>query len=445
MRLAFVDTLFSWPPNGGADVDLYHVAGELNRLGHTVHLFGLDEANSPERGLFDASALPFPASHVPLSTGRQGAEKTAAEFRHEVDAFRPDLVFVCDSFFLKPYLLQALADYPLMSRFYAHELVCHRDILRFKEGAPCPNHYLATPEACRRCALEHLGPEIKCGNHSAWLREYLHARAYSPQYYPLLHEALAQVRVAITYNAHMAEALAPWCQSTAVIPGGVNLLDFPFSRCPVRAPKEKKVILISGRAEDPAKGLSVLLNAGERLAELRSDFIVQATLPEDNEGPDWFQPVGWRSHQEMRALYAQADICVAPSIWEEPFGLVALEAMATGRPVCVSRVGGLQHIVKHTETGFVFASEDDAELAKQLSILLDNWEMRQRMGAAGRLAVETRYTWENIVQDHYLPLLAQFQSGSAVQQAQGVRANTPDMESPMQQRHVLQARLREYP
>ena len=406
MRLAFVDSLFSWPPNGGADVDLFHVVKELKRLGHKVHLFGLEEPGSPERGLFEPTDLPFTASHVKISNGRHGAEKTATSFQREINKFSPDIVLICDGFFLKPYLIQALSEYPLLCRFYAHELVCHRDILRFKNNAPCENHYLTTPEVCRKCAFDQLGPEIRRGAPSAWLREYLHARAYTPEYYQLQLEAFSKIDTAITYNQDMAASFAPWCRNTHVIPGGVNLDAFTFSRCPVRPTQDKKIILMAGRAEDPAKGLSVLLEAGSLLAEQRSDYLIQATLPEDTQGPDWFQAVGWRSHDEMKTLYSQSDICVVPSIWEEPFGLVALEAMATGRPVCVSKVGGLQNIVRHMETGFCFQRSDAAELAKQLSILLDNWEMRQRMGAAGRLRAETFFTWESIVEDHYLPLLA---------------------------------------
>ncbi len=170
---------------------------------------------------------------------------------------------------------------------------------------------------------------------------------------------------------------------------------------------------MTGRAEDPMKGLDVLLSAGERLWRDRRDFVVWATLPEDAPATPWFRAIGWREHAATAALYRQADVVVVPSVWDEPFGLTALEAMATGRPVCASRVGGLCHTVRHLETGFLFPRGDAEELAKQLALLLDNASMRADMGRAGREVVEAEYTWPNVIARHYTRLLAHLAAETA--------------------------------
>ena len=61
MRIALVDLLFCWPPHGGADVDCFNVASELQAAGHEMHLFGLSVPDSWERGAFSPERLSCPA------------------------------------------------------------------------------------------------------------------------------------------------------------------------------------------------------------------------------------------------------------------------------------------------------------------------------------------------------------------------------------------------
>jgi len=80
--------------------------------------------------------------------------------------------------------------------------------------------------------------------------------------------------------------------------------------------------------------------------------------------------------------------------------------MAVGSPVCASRAGGLQQTVRHLQTGFLFDRGDAPELAKQLAVLLDNPDLRLRMGEAGRRLVEEEYGWERVLARYYAPVLA---------------------------------------
>lgn len=406
MRLAIIDLMFSWPPHGGADVDIYHVLKTLAKTGQEVHLFGVAETGSWESGAFDPNALPFPATRLELTQREFAPHLLARRVRETVAAWRPDAVIVADGFFLKPFVWGALADYPILARYFAHEFACHRDVLRFKNGAPCPNDYLNTPDTCRACAFEKLGVDIASGHSLAWTREYLAAQAYGPAHYDRLHALLPQLDGFIVYNDELREQFSTYSASVFVAPGGVDPDALPYAPPRSRRADEKKVVLMTGRAEDTAKGVSVLMEAGERLWNERRDFIIRVTLPEDSPRHDWFQPVGWTDHQEIHALYAGADVVVVPSIWDEPFGMVAVEAMAVGRPVCASRVGGLKDSVLHLKTGFHFARGDAAELAKQLGLLLDNPDLRLRMGEAGRKRVEEEFAWERVVARHYTPILA---------------------------------------
>ena len=124
--------------------------------------------------------------------------------------------------------------------------------------------------------------------------------------------------------------------------------------------------------------------------------------------PGFRPPRGKRA--PSRRFTGNADICAVPSVWEEPFGLVAVEAMACERPVCASRVGGLQDIVVDGETGLLVAPGDAEALATALARLLDDAVLRRSMGTAGRRRVEEQYDWPRVIARHYVPLLGELVS-----------------------------------
>jgi glycosyltransferase involved in cell wall biosynthesis len=93
----------------------------------------------------------------------------------------------------------------------------------------------------------------------------------------------------------------------------------------------------------------------------------------------------------MAALYDEADLVVYPTIGEEPYGLVPLEAMSCGRPVVAARSGGIAETVVDGETGYVVARGDVDALSERTSLLLENPERARRFGAAGRALVEREF------------------------------------------------------
>ncbi|VVB68077.1 Trehalose synthase [Candidatus Norongarragalina meridionalis] len=98
------------------------------------------------------------------------------------------------------------------------------------------------------------------------------------------------------------------------------------------------------------------------------------------------------SDAELAALYAACDVFVLPSLWE-PFGMVLAEAMACGKPVIGTRVGGIPEIVTK-DCGFLAPPADSKALAERLLLLLGDNGLRKRMGSAGRRHVLREFTWE---------------------------------------------------
>lgn len=93
---------------------------------------------------------------------------------------------------------------------------------------------------------------------------------------------------------------------------------------------------------------------------------------------------------ESRPFLDAMDVLVVPSLWDEPFGLVAVEAMARSLPVVVTRSGGLTEIVEHGVTGF-HSDKDAGSLRRTVERLVADPSLRARMGEAGRERVERRF------------------------------------------------------
>ncbi len=90
--------------------------------------------------------------------------------------------------------------------------------------------------------------------------------------------------------------------------------------------------------------------------------------------------LGWIGDDVLHSLYRIADVCVVPSIYE-PFGLVALEAMASSCPCIVADTGGLREVVPHDEVGLRFRAKDPASLAEMTIRVLDDAKLCRRLTA----------------------------------------------------------------
>ncbi len=101
---------------------------------------------------------------------------------------------------------------------------------------------------------------------------------------------------------------------------------------------------------------------------------------------------GYVPPENMPAEYAAHVCAVVPSTWEEPFGMVSVEAQAMGTPVVVSGVGGLPETVRDDQTGLVVPPGDAPALARALATLLTDHDRRQRMSAAGRRWVAEQFS-----------------------------------------------------
>jgi glycosyltransferase involved in cell wall biosynthesis len=90
------------------------------------------------------------------------------------------------------------------------------------------------------------------------------------------------------------------------------------------------------------------------------------------------------AHEDVLAAWPHCTLAIVPSLWPEPFGVTAVEAMAAGRAVVASDTGGLRDIVAHEKTGLLVPPGDALALGDAIARLLGDPAERQRMGEAGR-------------------------------------------------------------
>jgi glycosyltransferase involved in cell wall biosynthesis len=133
------------------------------------------------------------------------------------------------------------------------------------------------------------------------------------------------------------------------------------------------------------KGLKVLLRAYAKLQQAPPLVLIGRHFPETPTTPPPNVVIleSW-PHQAVMEAWRRCSIALTPSIWPEPFGIVAIEAMSSGRPVIASDIGGLRDIVIDGETGLRVPPGNDGALCQAIERLLADPGLRERLGQAGR-------------------------------------------------------------
>lgn len=195
-----------------------------------------------------------------------------------------------------------------------------------------------------------------------------------------------------------------------VIPNGVddNCFDFSFDSVSFRrrfACDNEKIIFFVGRHVFE-KGIHLLIEAANKIINEYNDvkFVIAGTGPMTGEMKnairnigieDKFVFPGYIDLDTKNKLYKVSNAAVFPSLYE-PFGIVALEAMAAECPVVVSDVGGLSEIINHRENGLKMIPDSANSLADNVIEILKNEELANIMRNNAKQIVKERYTWDKV-------------------------------------------------
>ena len=191
-------------------------------------------------------------------------------------------------------------------------------------------------------------------------------------------QVLRRARLVICASNALADSARELgAREVRVIPSGVEVPDL------VADEAEPPEVLFAGRLS-PEKGILELVEAANGMT-----LVVAGDGPLRDRVPN---ALGFVPHHALGPLYERAAVVAVPS-HREGFGVVCAEAMAYGRPVVASAVGGLLDLVVDGETGLQVPPRDVPALREALERLVGDRELRRRMGAAGRERVRERFAW----------------------------------------------------
>lgn len=178
-----------------------------------------------------------------------------------------------------------------------------------------------------------------------------------------------------------------WPKPIEVVPTFIpdNVLDEANQiERPAFLPPEDNYILFVGK-ENAIKGIDVLLEAYEGLSDLAPLVLMISDFGSTSRKfPAGVTVVRNVSHAQVMAGWKHCAVGVIPSIWPEPFGQVVVEAMACGKPVVASAVGGIPDIVLDGESGLLVKPNEASALREALRTLLLDPDRRSQMGKIGK-------------------------------------------------------------
>ena len=398
--LLSIDT---WGLVGGTERLAGVVAAGLLERGHELEVLCRARSGGPTAADLRAHELPF-LGEATLTRAQAG------ELTDLVRGVAPDVIFQQTNCGLDA--LRLLLDLaPLVRFIHDHPPFCpglnkvHADGTTCREpmGVECITRYYAKGGCV--CLNRTQYPPRSIKRYTAPFRA-LHAKyreqAVNRRAARLLTNSdyMAGQLVASGFAPERVERVWPFTLSntTAQPPGAL-----PGDLARFLDADDRPLVLTPARLQHPDKGVDYLLTAMGRV-ETPCKLVIAGTGPaepwlrekalEDELTDEHLFWAGWQESGAMETLLERAAVIVCPSIWDEPFGLVGLEAMAHGKPVVAFDVGGIPEWLDHGETGHLVPRCDTWAMARAVDAVLTDPDEAARLGAAGRERLVTRFPAE---------------------------------------------------
>ncbi len=344
---------------GGEDVVVQAQARVLREKGHPVEVFEKDNREIDGYGLLQKAALfaQMPQQRESI----RAVEKIVADFKPNVALVHNTLPL------LSPGVYTPLknAQVPIIQYLHNYRLVCAAGTL-FRAGAPC-----------NLCLEKDLRSAVR---YNCWSNSKLATFAFVRmiQRHRKLGTWQNDVDLFVTLNQFQHEVLT----HSGVIPAAKTVVapNFAYVDAAAETDAGDGFVFVGRLTEE--KGLRLLRQAHAQLENMPLAII--GTGPEAMPSAPFCEYLGELPRAEMLARIQRARALVFPSIWDEPFGLSILEAMALGKAVIAARVAGPAEIVIPEVTGLLFERGDAASLSACMRRLQADPEQALRMGLAGR-------------------------------------------------------------
>jgi glycosyltransferase involved in cell wall biosynthesis len=362
--------------NGGAEVMVANLRDTLRTRGHQALLFTSTARPLPLPIIADETCF---GTVTPLRRGLQAANPHAVlRLRQVLRSFRPDVVFV--KMFLNqlsPLVLPLLRAVPSVLNVINYNLLCPINTKTLPDGSPCRSRAGSVCHAngcipwvgVSRAAVQRRLTDLSVFNHvfanSHWVAKRLHAEGVRVDGW--VHNGVPQRDQRPPLGEHPVIGYA----GRLVPKKGVDTLLIALATLRERLPDARLVIAGDGPERPRLERIAHTLGVGSAV-----DFLghLDAVGLEHAMAPAWVQAV--------------------PSRWEEPFGLVAAEAMMRGTAVVASEAGGLTEQVVEGETGYLVPPGDALSLADALAPILADRDHAERLGVQGRRHALAHFTFD---------------------------------------------------
>lgn len=374
MRVLMLTQSFA-PVVGGEERVVEDQAAELVRRGHHVAIATVEqpEVGQPEES-HGARVHALRTSRQRLGSLSRGAKRhhapplpdpdTVLDLRRVMAEEQPDIVHA-HNWLVHSYLpLDRGAETALVLSLHDYGLLCATKRL-FRHGRPCSG---PGPIKCVACAANHYGPLKGLVATSGTLLRGPTVRRHVDLFLPV------------------SSIVQRFCrlvgEESEVLPNFIRSLPEPVADHPLldQLPDEPFILYFGDVTDD--KGAWDLIEAYADLADPPPLVMIGRCYFEGlNERPGIHALGTWPHELAIEAL-RRSMFTVAPSIWPEPFGLVALEAAAAGKAVVASNIGGLIDIVDDQKTGILVPPGDRAALAAAIARLVADPALREGLGEA---------------------------------------------------------------
>ena len=373
--------MVSWeyPPVivGGLGRHVYQLATALAADGHEVVVL---------------SRQPFstdPASHPTTDETREGVRViVAAHDPHEFE-FGPDLMaWTLATGHAMTRAGLRLRDGSAPDVVHAHDWLAAHPAIALAEFFDVP--MVSTMHA------------TEAGRHSGWVSGAISRQVHAVESW-LARESDSLITCSASMADEITELFGPGLADISVIPNGIDSSRWSFA--PRRKHTGPPELLFFGRLEYE-KGVHDAIAALPRIR--RSHPGTTLTIAGDGTQQDWLVEVarkhkvlkavrfvGHTNHDQLLELLHRADIAVLPSHYE-PFGIVALEAIAVGTPLVATSVGGLGEAVIDGKTGLSCPPRDVPALAAAVRAALDDPAAAQRRAVAARKRLTSDFEWNTV-------------------------------------------------
>ena len=164
--------------------------------------------------------------------------------------------------------------------------------------------------------------------------------------------------------------------------------------------RSPKVSLIAAVYKD-LEALKLIVKSLEKQTYKNFELVLTTTKKYKET---YIKSIGWVKHSQIPELINRSDICVVPSIWEEPFGIAVVEAMACGKAVIASDAGNIPEIIEDGCSGFIFYRNKKNDLEEKLKLLIENKELRIKFGNKARQRAVEKFDWDKIYEEFYCNL-----------------------------------------